>query len=168
MFSKVLEKVVLAVFLLGVVAIGSGICADASKKDAKKADLRAELAPLGATRFAKEIGLSDAQVESIKAIQKESREGMKSVMDLRKSNKEALELVKKSSDTVAIKEARSEIKDTSMQLMEMRKAEAGKIAAVLTAEQKTKLVELSGAAIQERIEKMKATKEAKKAADVKK
>jgi|GEM_PF-5908015 len=157
MFNKFLVKLVLAVFALSIVAIGSGICADVADQDTKKTDIQgakrtdliskadfiSKMSTTNSIRFSKEIGLSDKQREDIKAIQKQSEESMEVFMTDSKSKREELNLIVKSTDTAAKIKAQSKYWDLSKQVMDMRIAEADKIAAVLSAEQKAKLIELS-------------------------
>ena len=145
MISKVSVKLVLSVFVLGILAFGTGICADVQKDDVIKAQkTRTDMASLTVMRYEKELGLTDAQKASIKAIQTESRAAMKSIMDERKNIKNVSKGLSKSTDTASINEMKSNMKDISNRMMEARKSQASKISEVLTAEQKTKLVELYG------------------------
>ncbi|MCK9582838.1 MAG: Spy/CpxP family protein refolding chaperone [Endomicrobiales bacterium] len=168
MFNKDLVKLVLAVFVISVVAIGSGICADVVNQDAKKTDVMSKMSTRNAIRFSKEIGLSDKQQEKIKAIQKQSRESMQAFMTDSKSKREELNLVTKSTDIAVKIKAQSEFADVSKQLIDMRMTEANKIVAVLSAEQKAKLVELSDADMRNAVEKMKVKTQEKPVVEQKK
>ena len=94
--------------------------------------------------------------EDIKAIQKQSRDSVQALMADFRAKRGEMGSVGRSSSTVAMANARAKMDDMSKQLMDMRKAETDKISAVLTADQKTKLTQLTETDMNNAIEKMKA------------